>query len=1133
MDIENVQRYKIAFIAAVLVIGLFAVSPEPVSAPCVVDSNCADDEYCSFLACNPVECSITPDACSSDSGCADNTYCKFDASSTSQISGHACVGGGTYNICSFCFGDWQDCSSNGVGGCNTNTKTDANNCGLCGKVCPSGFVCTAPGDYGVNYAGTCSSGSCNPVTACQSSCCKANQFCSGNFCACSSGYADCDNDPSVNGCEINTNTDKNNCGSCGTVCAGTLSCVSGSCTCVGGANGAACSTGATGCSAGNSYTPDTCSASCSWVDGSTCVSGSCGASSQCGGTSPGSYLTICGSGITQTLDYCSSTCQYGDSTRCNTGTCGAPSQCNNLEAGISSCTTAGGIAGTCSGSCACIPSCVDNTDNDDFYTEGAECGPVDCDDGNANVYPGSCHPDAISWSSTCATSTTGGCGSGTCSRVTNGVICGTQDCDSLDTTCRNYDDVSIACSGGSCPGSAPCNSYTDSSSDTACGSSSLNCFAGSNKYCSGGNVWADTDFDPSCTRYCSGGSCEPSCDPGSCDTALWQACGTTTRICTAGSNRYCDVASGDIYADTDTDKTCSNGCSGGSCVACTPAPCDTTYLAADCSDTCTGEIAATYKAADTVVNYELCQPGMTSCPSTSLNDVCTGSTLTEYYCSLPPAGADPVAAPDVNCNSYDYECQGTCGTGPDSCVARDYSCSGGGNGYCSFSTVDADTGSGWCGGCGAQGIVWSTGGEAAAFGEYDTGTSTECCGDDSNEKYRSTVKGGSTYSACCNSATDCVDVSNNCVSDGTQSAGFKCVGGVWADGDVSEAQCTFAGGYWIPGGEVVATPCCGDDSGENPLYRKCAAGACSDVLADKKCCDAPTDCIFNGQCYSDVNKAMFLVELPQADCKSLKTQSACEKGAGKSKDDCLWNAALNRCIASRATVQANTVVYSNLSAYADVDFDGTDEVCVAGSPGEWQETAGTVTGTVRNVSTGDQCAAQCPAPCVQGCPVDGAVVKVLGTALSATTDAAGTYTVANVPSRTHDLTAAKSGYEAGTAYGIFVPDAATVTVDFTLVRALSGGCEDDCTTVGSNLCDATCHGKGLCWFDSDATKQACDGTFGLTEMPTGEYVDCCKGKLYTPIKAQATVPSKNVVVTKKPVLYKGKFVNMVIVVFER
>ena len=72
---------------------------------------------------------------------------------------------------------------------------------------------------------------------------------------------------------------------------------------------------------------------------------------------------------------------------------------------------------------------------------------------------------------------------------------------------------------------------------------------------------------------------------------------------------------------------------------------------------------------------------------------------------------------------------------------------------------------------------------------------------------------------------------------------------------------------------------------------------------------------------------------------------------------------------------------------------------------------------------------------------------------------------------------------------------------------------------------------GLCYFATPETRDYCNGRFGLTELPGDRFVQCCKGAAYNPLKASVSVPAANVVTIKKPVLYEGKFVNMVVVVF--
>jgi hypothetical protein len=85
------------------------------------------------------------------------------------------------------------------GGSCTDTGSDLQNCGACGKVCP---------DY-PNMNGTCSGGTCSYT--CYKSYMRV--------------YEDC-NKNTADGCEVNLASDPNNCGTCGNVCGAGLGCFS-------------------------------------------------------------------------------------------------------------------------------------------------------------------------------------------------------------------------------------------------------------------------------------------------------------------------------------------------------------------------------------------------------------------------------------------------------------------------------------------------------------------------------------------------------------------------------------------------------------------------------------------------------------------------------------------------------------------------------------------------------------------------------------------------------------------------------------------------------------------------------------------------------------------------------------------
>ncbi len=99
-----------------------------------------------------------------------------------------------------CEAGFQDCNGDKLkDGCETSTSADLKNCGGCNLTCSSNHV-----------TASCAAGACAG--------------------ACAANYADCNLNKRVDGCEVNTQADKLNCGECGKVCADGLACAGGKCT---------------------------------------------------------------------------------------------------------------------------------------------------------------------------------------------------------------------------------------------------------------------------------------------------------------------------------------------------------------------------------------------------------------------------------------------------------------------------------------------------------------------------------------------------------------------------------------------------------------------------------------------------------------------------------------------------------------------------------------------------------------------------------------------------------------------------------------------------------------------------------------------------------------------------------------
>ena len=195
-----------------------------------------------------------------------------------------------------------------------------------------------------------------------------------------------------------------------------------------------------------------------------------------------------------------------------------------------------------------------------------------------------------------------------CRYYGTGTSCGTKDCDYLDTTCRNYNDVTKYCDGAGNCGDPACNSYTNASYGTKCGTckicnssgscastpaddsacGTIDCDGLNNYYQSGTQSPTATeycyyrDYDDITTNRCEGfGNCKDAntSDCTSYSDSLQYSCGTCKYIsssnCTGGTkgscsnyslgtscgtNMECDGAGNCVSICECTSGVCCDGC---------------------------------------------------------------------------------------------------------------------------------------------------------------------------------------------------------------------------------------------------------------------------------------------------------------------------------------------------------------------------------------------------------------------------------------------------------------------------------------------------------------------------------------------------------------------------------------------
>ena len=253
-----------------------------------------------------------------------------------------------------------------------------------------------------------------------------------------------------------------------------------------------------------------------------------------------------------------------------------------------------------------------------------------------------------------------------------------------------------------------------------------------------------------------------------------------------GNNQCCGDDSNEY------NKTCidSSGNSNAACGTDTDACCDANTDCVDQNGNCRNS-GACYGSS--VFGNSYCNAGTWEDPDENSS-----------YC---PASCGTWMSSVSKCCGDDGSADDFCGNGYESCL----------NGV-HYTNGDSNSWTCECGVAGTQGNC-NVNGETGCWNPSGTGEK-RCCGDD-----------GSADDFCM--------------------GGFSaCVNGYYRnDGDYNSYVCNCGGGYWNIGGEVAATTCCGDDSGEYKRTRVCIDGICTTNSSDDACCDADTDCVYEDTCY--------------------------------------------------------------------------------------------------------------------------------------------------------------------------------------------------------------------------------------------------------------------------------------------
>ncbi len=348
--------------------------------------------FCDGGSCAIQSCDSTHGDCdgSYSNGCEaplniDEANCGTCGTTCEYENGIGLCTGGSCSM-SGCQSNWGDCDSSNANGCETFLVNNINDCGTCGN------ECSYP-----NAAGTCNTTSCalqncnlgyencdgsalngcevfvsgdtNNCGGCGSVCSlfQASENCTNGFCgvaSCNGGFDNCNGIPS-DGCEINLNSDVNNCGSCGNVCpsaGGTAVCNNGTC-------------GISGCTAPL--------ADCD-LDGTSCETNTNNSVSNCGNCgndcdAGASNATMeCDSGVCD-IDQCDTgfdDCNTVTSDGCETNITSSLAHCGGCG---NVCSIGGAVEECSSATCSFVTCDSDRYDLDGDMNDGYQGGDNGCE----------------------------------------------------------------------------------------------------------------------------------------------------------------------------------------------------------------------------------------------------------------------------------------------------------------------------------------------------------------------------------------------------------------------------------------------------------------------------------------------------------------------------------------------------------------------------------------------------------------------------------------------------------------------------------------------------------------------------------------------------------------------------------